>query len=631
MGRAGRKRKFHGTDAEIALAIFLTEISKSAGLSTVAKLAERLPKGGSSSTWADYLNGNKLIPKPQLNELLQELRRQRPDSWNSQLITKANRLWKDAESGATPSDGSSTQVISLHRRLYESREALSKAQAVTADSESDIRLLLQLSGQQETRIAALTREIAYLQDRERASAAHQLDQARFRLSRIQTELERARSDRYTAEQAQTVLLTEQREVLREIEALQQATSVPDWLDDRTLAPAPLPTFVAGPELSDEEIDREMDERLNLIRVGGEEREALLSEVLRQADMDTGTAVTGPPDLTGTVISEDFQPPDPAPPRSGSPASPRTTSGLSTTTPDNTNTSKNAVTSQRRKSRRTAGLVAASVLAPLLVWGTYSAFSDSGGASSGASEFGANTVRIGILEKPKSDTNTYSGYDARVSSMAAKALGREPLYQPVTTENRAFMLQSHSVDLMMLPITEDRMSELDFAGPYVGTPSALLVRADSKPLSKKSDLDGKTVCTVRGSTFADALEETSGVDLEQRASLKECASSLLDAASNVKAVLSDALTLYGLAREYQAVTVTGQSLVPGYENYGIAMRKGQRKECDRLKRKIKEYIDAIQWTKDINELPQVFREDNWTNYLPDDKQIEKFSCRDEPGP
>ncbi|OKI49461.1 hypothetical protein AMK17_38115 [Streptomyces sp. CB00072] len=630
MGRAGRNRKFHGTDAEIALAIFLTEISKSAGLSTVAKLAERLPQGGSRSTWADYLNGNKLIPKRQLNELLQELRRQRPDSWNSQLITKANRLWKDAESGATPSDGSSTELISLHQRLHKSQEALFKAQAVTVGSESDIRLLLQFSGQQETRIAALTREIAHLQDKERASAAHQLDQARFRLSRIQTELERARSDRYTAEQAQTVLLREQREVLREIEALQQATSAPDRLDDRTWAPALLPTFVAGPKLSDEEIDREMDERLNLIRAGGEEREALLSEVLRQADMDTETAETGPPDLPGTVIREDFQHSDPAPPPSASPTLPRTTSKLSTTTPDNTNTSKNAV-AQRLKLRRAAGFSAAVVLTSLLVWGTYSAFSGSGGASPGASGSGDPTVRIGILETPKIDTHTYSGYDARVSSMAAKALGREPLYQPVTTGNRAFMLQRNSVDLMMLPITEDRMSELDFAGPYVRTPSALLVRADSKPLSKKSDLDGKTVCTVGASTFAAALEETSGVDLEQRASIDECADSLLNPTSNVEAVLSDALTLYGLAREFRAVTVTGQSLVPGYENYGIAMRKGQRKECDLLKQKIKKYIESIQWTKDINELPQVFREDNWTNYLPGDKQIEKFSCRDEPGP
>ncbi|KIX79031.1 hypothetical protein SF12_06440, partial [Streptomyces sp. MBRL 601] len=388
MGRAGRKRKFHGTDAEIALAIFLTEISKSAGLDTVAKLAERLPQGKGRSTWADYLNGNKLIPKELLNALLLELRRQRPESWNGQLITKANRLWKDAESGATPSDDSRAELISLHQKLHLSEEALLKAQIVTVGSDSAIRLLLQFSGQQETRIAALTREIGHLQDKERASAAHQLVQARFRLSRIQTELERARSDRYSAEQAQTVLLREQREVLREIEALQQSTSVADRLDDGTRAPASPPTFVAGPELSDEEIDREMDERLNLIRTGGDEREALLSEVLRQADMDTETAETGPPDLPGTVIREDFQRPDP--PRPASPTSPGGTSGLSTTIPDNTATSKNAVAPQRRKFPRAAGVAAAVALASLLAWGMYSAFSDSGGARI-ASGFTIHTV------------------------------------------------------------------------------------------------------------------------------------------------------------------------------------------------------------------------------------------------
>ncbi|KIX77631.1 hypothetical protein SF12_12885 [Streptomyces sp. MBRL 601] len=201
---------------------------------------------------------------------------------------------------------------------------------------------------------------------------------------------------------------------------------------------------------------------------------------------------------------------------------------------------------------------------------------------------------------------------------------------MTTSSRLSMLQDRRVDLVMLPITADRMSELDFAGPYVRTPSALLVRAGSKPLSKKSDLDGKTVCIPTGSIFAVTLEEWSGVDIIQTGSVKECASDLLDANSNVDAVLSDALTLYGLAREFRNLTVTGQSLVPGYEDYGIAMRKGNRKECDRLKREIKDYIESVQWAKDINELSQVFREDNWINYLPGDKQIEESSCRDEPG-
>ncbi|MFI2214769.1 hypothetical protein [Streptomyces sp. NPDC020141] len=313
MGKAGRNRRFHGSDAEVALARFRTEITASAGLDTVAKLAQRFRHGGSRSTWADYLNGKKLIPQTLLGEVLQELRRQRPERWNGRLTTQANRLWKEAANGIAPSEDSGAEVLSLHRKLHQTQDALVKAQTVTAGSERVIQLLLQFSGQQETRIAALTCEIGHLRDRERAAATHRLDQARFRLSRIQTELDRARNDRYTAEQAQTVLLRERREVIREIEALQRSTVVPDQPEDGAWARASLPAPARGPELSVEELDRQMDERLDVIRTRGEEREALLSEVLWQADMDTGTAEEGSRTVPGALVGEDFPDADLGPP------------------------------------------------------------------------------------------------------------------------------------------------------------------------------------------------------------------------------------------------------------------------------------------------------------------------------
>ncbi|MFB6506689.1 transporter substrate-binding domain-containing protein [Streptomyces sp. NPDC002466] len=635
MGKAGRSREFHGSDAEKALARFLVDVTERAGLGTVARLAERFPRGGSRSTWADYLNGKKVIPQKLLGEVLQELQKRQPDHWNSQLITKANRLWKDAADGITPSGDAGTELLSLHRKLHQTQDALVKVQTVATDSERVIHLLLQFSGQQETRIATLTHEVGQLRDKERAMAAHHLDQARFRLSRIQTELERARSNRYTAEQAQTVLLRERREVLREIEALQRNTPVPDQSDGGTWAPASLPAPVAGSELSDEEIDREMDERLNLVHNRGEEREELLAEVLRQADMATGTAEEGPRTVSGTLVGEGSRYPDTTPPPPLVPASPKGADGLSRTTPDNTATSEDAASPLRRKSRRVAGLLAAALLAPFLVWGTYDFFHGSDDSQEGPGDtskaFGGQTrLVIGAVDyswDKESREATITGYNSRVSTMAAKALGKELIHIQTTVENRISKIKAGEVTLVILPIDRSFASEVDFVGPYVNSPTALLTRKGSRPLRKPSELADKKVCAPRYSSLSSALRAFPGVDVTE-GTVSGCVDAVRE--GNADAALSDALTLYGLVGKYKGLTVTGQSLVPGDTHFGFAMVKGHRKECDRLKEVVKKYIESSQWFEDINVLPQVFRTDNWKKYRPTGKQFEDSSCRDELG-
>ncbi|MEU5773375.1 transporter substrate-binding domain-containing protein [Streptomyces venezuelae] len=628
MGKAGRSREFQGSDAEQALARFLVDITKKAGLDTVAKLAERFPNGGSRSTWADYLNGKKLIPQRLLGEVLQEFRNQQADHWSNQLIIRANRLWKDAANGSAPSDDASTELLSLHRRLNQTQDALVKAQAVTVDSERVIRLLLQFSSQQETRIAALTREVSHLRDIERARSAHHLDQARFRLSRIQTELDRARSDRYTAEQAQTVLLRERQEVLREIEALQRNVPVQDGTGDEALTPALFPVPAHGNALSEEETDRDVDERLDLVHNRSEQREELLSQVLRQADMTSGPAQKGPRTVPGTLISKGPQESDASPLPGATP--PDAAAGLSRTTHDNSTTGEDSASPQRRKSRRTAGLVAAALLTPLLVWGAYSARPDSRRPDDPNSPDDPS-VTIGIAQEraDRSAGQLGSGYERRVGAMAAKALGRQPGFVQMTAESREAALQRRSVEFVMLAITPSRMREFDVVGPYVRAPSALLTLAGSEPLTKKSDLDVKVVCSP-DSSFSEALVKTSGAELERRASVGDCVNALLDKGSDVAAVLSDALTLYEYARVNSRVTVTGQSVIPGYENHGFAMLKGQRQKCVLIKKSIMDYIDDMQWAEDISVLPQVFREDDWKKYRPTDEQINELSCRETPG-
>ncbi|QLJ02835.1 hypothetical protein HZZ00_19125 [Streptomyces sp. NEAU-sy36] len=329
----GRERKFKGTDAEIALARFLCEITDGVGLDTVDKVAKRFPQGGSRSKWAEYLNGAKVIPKPLLRDVLEEVRRTRPDGWNGRLLVEATKLWKAATEGtAPPQDSAGSELVSLYRRLTETTQALNKAQAVAANSDRVIPLLLQFAGRQEMKVAELTHQVEHLRERERAQAAHRLEQAQFRLARIQAELEQARSHRFSAEQAQAALMREQQEALKEIERLQHAAADPGPAE-----PASLPERAPEPRMSDEEFDRGMDEQLDLIGTDREQRRTMLSEVLEQAGMEPDPPSDGPRTIPGTVLTDHTPQHGPAA-RQASPAPSETVQGLSRTTSDNPATS-----------------------------------------------------------------------------------------------------------------------------------------------------------------------------------------------------------------------------------------------------------------------------------------------------
>ncbi|MER7970483.1 hypothetical protein ABTX35_16060 [Streptomyces sp. NPDC096080] len=330
----GRERKFKGTNAEQALARFLCDITESLGLDTVNKVAERFPCVGGRTKWAEYLNGSKLIPKDLLGKVLIEVRRTRPEHRRESLITEAHTLWKSAATDTvSPLDGTGTELVSVYRKLAENAEALRKAQEVELRSERVISRMNERAGQQEIRIADLERDLEHLQEKERGQVAHRLEQTRFRLTRIDYELEHARSDRYTVEQARRVLLREQQEIRLEFERLQQdANNLGLFVTEPTILPELL-----APQLPAEEIDRAVDEELDLIGTDRKQRGLMLSEVLEQASVEPETEKDGLRFLLGTVVTEHTSGPGPSSQASTSAPS-EVVPELSKTTSDNPATS-----------------------------------------------------------------------------------------------------------------------------------------------------------------------------------------------------------------------------------------------------------------------------------------------------
>ncbi|GGV41909.1 hypothetical protein GCM10010495_69410 [Kitasatospora herbaricolor] len=131
------------------------------------------------------------------------------------------------------------------------------------------------------------------------------------------------------------------------------------------------------------------------------------------------------------------------------------------------------------------------------------------------------------------------------------------------------------------MTDDRRKLVDFLGPYMETPQAILVRADSK-IKTMADINGSTrLCTAKGGLSASAKPTVGTVVLEDDYS--DCAKKLLD--GNYDAMFTDTLILYGYADQSNGkLEVRPDINLDGPTEYGIGLPKDSLKDpvnCARM--------------------------------------------------
>jgi glutamate transport system substrate-binding protein len=141
-----------------------------------------------------------------------------------------------------------------------------------------------------------------------------------------------------------------------------------------------------------------------------------------------------------------------------------------------------------------------------------------GSSAGAAEFPsgskmaelakAGKIKVGVqTQYPLIGMKTLSGYegfDVDIARLLAAKLGikNENIeFVPVTTPTREPFLEQQKVDMVIAAysITPNREKVIDFAGPYLPSPSGVMVKTGN-PLGIKTmdDLIGKHLCGPSGS-------------------------------------------------------------------------------------------------------------------------------------
>lgn len=231
---------------------------------------------------------------------------------------------------------------------------------------------------------------------------------------------------------------------------------------------------------------------------------------------------------------------------------------------------------------------------------------SGDGDDSGSDERSGTVKVGIkFDQPGlglKDGNEYTGLDVDVANYVADELGYDDVeFVQAPSPQRETLLESGQVDMIVATysITDERKEKVSFAGPYFIAGQDLLVASDAK-ITGVDDLDGKKLCSVKGSTSADNVkEEVPGVQLQEFDTYSKC----LDLVANgqLDALTTDNTILAGYAAQKQytdKLKVVGNTF--SEERYGIGIEKGDTALCEDINDALTAMVDDDSWQKSVDD-------------------------------
>jgi glutamate transport system substrate-binding protein len=250
----------------------------------------------------------------------------------------------------------------------------------------------------------------------------------------------------------------------------------------------------------------------------------------------------------------------------------------------------------------------------------------GGGDSGSagSATGDDTLTVGIkYDQPglgQQEGDTFKGLDVDVARYVARELGfaeDKVTFKETPSPQRETALQGGQVDLIFATysITDARKEKVSFAGPYFIAGQDLLVAADNTEITGPDTMNGKTLCSVTGSTPAEKIkkEYATSVELFEQDTYSKCVEALVG--GTVDAVTTDNVILAGFAAQPQyagKLKVVGKPF--SEERYGVGLRKGDTELCGRVNAALEKMVADGSWQKavDANVGPSGFKVDTTTN-------------------
>mgnify|MGYP000884874242 FL=1 len=231
-----------------------------------------------------------------------------------------------------------------------------------------------------------------------------------------------------------------------------------------------------------------------------------------------------------------------------------------------------------------------------------------GSAAGGDPGSGGKVVIGIkFDQPGlglKEGDTYTGFDVEVARYVAKDLGYTDVeFKETPSAQRETMLQSDQVKMIFATysITDDRKKKVSFAGPYFIAGQDLLVAAGNSDITGPDSLNGKKLCSVKGSTSAKKIQDNfaNQVQLKEYDTYSKCVEALASGA--VDAVTTDNVILAGFAAQSQYAgkfKVVGKTF--SEERYGVGINQGDTKLCTAINAALEKMVSDGSWQKALDD-------------------------------
>jgi polar amino acid transport system substrate-binding protein len=202
-----------------------------------------------------------------------------------------------------------------------------------------------------------------------------------------------------------------------------------------------------------------------------------------------------------------------------------------------------------------------------------------------------------FESKDAKTGKLIGFDIDLMSAVCAELGVACEFIIVPFDGIVSGLKNHKYDAIIsaFTITPEREKMVDFSQPYYQAGQSIAVRLDEQKIKSIDDLVGKKVGVQLGTTGEILAKKIEGAEIISYdnigAAFIDMDNHKLDAVINDKPTSERVIAVKGKAR------IVGETLTS--ENYGIAVRKGEKRLLDAINRSL-EKLQASGKLQKINE-------------------------------
>ncbi|MGH9177507.1 MAG: glutamate ABC transporter substrate-binding protein [Acidimicrobiales bacterium] len=200
------------------------------------------------------------------------------------------------------------------------------------------------------------------------------------------------------------------------------------------------------------------------------------------------------------------------------------------------------------------------------------------------------------------TGELEGFDIEIAKLIAAGIfggtaeeaADKIEFKEAVSAVREAVIQADEVDIVIATYTinDSRKQQVDFAGPYVIDGQTVMVKNENNAITKLTDLNGKKVCTGRGSTTpANLQRQNITAELTLFETYPECADALRQ--DRVEAVVTDRGILLGLVESSQGAFKL-LDIDVSEEPLGIGLKKGDDAFREFLNTRLEEIYESGEW-------------------------------------